>query len=154
MATWNEFAGAEPALAASGERLLTQFGPGLGFLATVRADGGPRLHPICPVICDGELWAFIIAASPKCADLRRDGRYALHAFPPEAVDDEFVVTGTATEATDVVPGGAQWQHICDATVASVGRPDETPFRLRIETAMLATYQARGEFPPAYATWHA
>src|SRR3954471_22496991 len=101
MTTWDEFAAAAPALAASGEGLLTQFGPGLAFLATVRGDGGPRLHPICPVVVDGELWAFIITASPKCADLRRDGRFALHSFPAAETDDEFVITGTATEAADL-----------------------------------------------------
>lgn len=32
--------------------LFYQYGIGLGFLATVRPDGGPRLHPICPIITD------------------------------------------------------------------------------------------------------
>ena len=44
MLTWAEFAHARPDLAEAGRRLLYQFGVGLGFLATVRADGGPRLH--------------------------------------------------------------------------------------------------------------
>lgn len=152
MATWDEFETAAPDLAASGLRLLTQFGPGLGFLSTVRADGGPRLHPICPVVVDGELWAFIITASPKCADLRRDGRYALHSFPPDEVEDEFALTGTAHEAHDVVIGDAQWERIQAATIADVGRADETPFRLGIDRAMLAVYEARGVFPPTYTTW--
>jgi hypothetical protein len=47
MLTWAEFAHARPELAEAGRRLLYQFGVGLGFLATVRADGGPRLHPMC-----------------------------------------------------------------------------------------------------------
>ena len=154
MATWSQFAASAPELAASGERLLTQFGPGLGFLATIRADGGPRVHPICPVIADGELWAFILSASPKAGDLRRDGRFALHSFPPDQVDDEFVVNGTAHEATDLAEGDEQWERIRSATTASVARADETPFRLRLDGAMLATYEARGVFPPTYATWRA
>lgn len=154
MATWEAFATSAPDLAAAGAGLLTQFGPGLAFLATVRADGGPRLHPICPVIANGELWAVVITASPKCADLRRDGRFALHSFPPEEVDDEFAIRGTAIEAHDVEPGDPAWVRIQAATTASVGRPDETPFRLRIDSAMLATYEARGVFPPAYRTWPA
>ena len=154
MATWQELTDAAPALAAAGEHLLTQFGPGLGYLATIRADGGPRLHPICPVIHGGELWAFVITASPKCADLRRDGRYALHAFPPDEVDDEFVVHGTAAEATDLRFGDERWEQLCAATSASVGREDETPFRLGVDSAMLATYAARGVFPPTYETWRA
>ena len=57
----------------------------------VRADGGPRVHPVCPQVVDGELWVFVIAQSPKRADLERDGRYALHSFPCVDVDDEFFV---------------------------------------------------------------
>lgn len=154
MATWEEFETAAPDLAAAGLALLTQFGPGLAFLSTLRPDGAPRLHPICPVVVDGELWAFIITASPKCADLRRDGRFALHSFPPDEVDDEFALSGTATEARDVTLGDARWERIRAATTAQVGRPDETPFRLGIDRAMLAVYRARGVFPPTYTSWAA
>src|SRR5438094_338077 len=38
MATWVEFARVAPVLAAEGRRLFYQYGVGLGFLATVRAD--------------------------------------------------------------------------------------------------------------------
>src|SRR4029079_4762050 len=92
MANWAAFAAAAPELAAEGRRLFYQYGVGLGFLATIRKDGGPRLHPIRPIVTDGGLLAFI-NPSPKCNDLRRDGRYALHAFTPEDVDDEFCVPG-------------------------------------------------------------
>src|SRR5215470_6438545 len=51
---------------------------GLGFLATVRADGSPRVHPVCPVISAAGLHVSVVAG-PKQADLRRDGRYALHS---------------------------------------------------------------------------
>lgn len=122
---------------------------GLGFLATVRPDGDPRLHPICPVLADGGLWAFVIEASPKCADLRRDGRFVLHAFPPEDVDDEFVVHGQATE---VNPDGDLHDRLCAATTASVGRPDEVLFSLSVEYALGAAYQAREVFPPRYTRW--
>ena len=44
MVTWNEFASAAPELAAAGRTLINQFQVGLAFLATVRKDGGPRLH--------------------------------------------------------------------------------------------------------------
>jgi hypothetical protein len=76
---------------------------GLGFLATVREDGGPRLHPVCPVIAVEGLYMFVVP-SPKRADLRRDGRYALHSYPPEEVDDEFFVTGRAAEVRDPASG--------------------------------------------------
>jgi hypothetical protein len=41
--SWDEFRRLRPDPAEAGRRLLDQFGVGLGFLATVRADGGPRL---------------------------------------------------------------------------------------------------------------
>ena len=59
MATWNEFETDAPDIAAAGKQLLYQFGVGLAFLATLRKDGAPRLHPICPTIVDGHLYALI-----------------------------------------------------------------------------------------------
>src|SRR5439155_5471266 len=93
---WSEFEAEAPELAESGKQLFTQFGVGLGFLATIRPDGAPRLHPMCPVFAEGGVFAFIVPG-PKLLDLRRDARYAMHAFPPEEVDDEFCISGRATE---------------------------------------------------------
>jgi hypothetical protein len=109
MATWNEFESDAPDIAAEGKKLLYQFGVGLAFLATLRKDGAPRLHPICPTVVDGHLYA-LIGPSPKRGDLKRDGRYALHTFPPTEVDDEFLVMGRATFIEDKAmhakyPGG-------------------------------------------------
>src|SRR5690349_15360869 len=50
MATWNEFETDAPDIAAAGKQLLYQFGVGLAFLATLRKDGAPRLHPVCPTV--------------------------------------------------------------------------------------------------------
>jgi hypothetical protein len=47
MATWSEFSRSAPEIAELGRKQLLQFGLGLAFLATVRKDGGPRLHPVC-----------------------------------------------------------------------------------------------------------
>jgi hypothetical protein len=82
---------AEP-IAALGARLLG--GGNRAFLATVRQDGRPRVHPVCPVIEDGILLLGITPGSPKDLDLRRDGRYVLHALLGPA-DAEFWVEGTA-----------------------------------------------------------
>lgn len=147
MATWAVFESAAPEMAAKGRSLIYQYGPGLGFLATVRADGGPRLHPMCPLIVDGTLWTLILGHSPKCRDLRRDGRFALHALSPPDIDDEFLVLGRATEVNEADRRAP--------VVAAAGWPvsdDEVLFALDIERAMLALYKARGEFPPAYTKW--
>jgi hypothetical protein len=149
VATWAEFESAVPDMAAQGRRLIYIHDVGLGYLATIRKDGGPRLHPMCPLLVDGGLWAMIAPHGPKCGDLRRDGRYAMHALSPVAVDDEFVVMGRAVET----PDRAKW----DAVAAAAGwpvNPDEVLFQLDIERAMLALYTHRGQWPPAYTTWRA
>ena len=58
--SWAEFARARPDLAEAGRRLLYQFGVGLGFLATVRPDGSPRLHPMCPLVTEDALVGFLL----------------------------------------------------------------------------------------------
>ncbi len=146
MATWGQFAAAAPDVAEAGRSLFYQHGVGLGFLATVRPDGGPRLHPMCPVITGGALYAFIIP-SPKRNDLLQDGRYAMHAFPAEKVDDEFYLTGRATPISDPKTRAA--------VVAAYHIPvpdDHVLFEFDIEWAMLATYKHRGDWPPAYRKW--
>ena len=99
MASWSEFAADEPRLAGAIRALMQQYGPGLGYLATVRPDGGPRVHPVSPVITDEGLFCFVVD-SPKRRDLERDGRYALHSFPPEDSDDEAYVAGRAVPVSD------------------------------------------------------
>src|SRR4051812_50208453 len=101
MASWSDFAAADPSLAAAIRALLEQYGPGMAYLATIRPDGGPRIHPVCPVITDQRLYCFIVA-SPKRGDLARDGRYALHSYPPEESDDEAFLTGRAIRVHDPV----------------------------------------------------
>src|SRR5690348_2408841 len=97
--SWDEFEKERPDLAGAGRALFYQFGVGLGFLATVRRDGGPRVHPMCPVIHDGGMYAFIVPG-PKQADLHRDGRYALHSFPCPDNEDAFYCTGRAAVEED------------------------------------------------------
>jgi len=101
MITWIEFERQQPAFASAGRRQFYQVGIGLAFLATVRPDGGPRVHPVCPVISDAGLHLLIVPG-PKRQDLRRDGRYALHSetCPPPRQDDGFAVTGRVREVTD------------------------------------------------------
>jgi hypothetical protein len=98
MMTWGEFASEAPTLAAAGEELFGAFT--LAFVATIRADGWPRVHPMTITVYDGGLYVFPVHSTPKAQDFERDGRYALHAFPhlPDRtldsyVDDEFTCAG-------------------------------------------------------------
>ncbi len=136
MVTWKEFAAAAPELAQAGRSLLNQFGVGLAFLATVRADGGPRLHPVCPVLSGGRLFVLITPPSPKRHDLLRDGRYALQTFPqPKPGSDEFYVTGRALLVNDPATRAAVLQdakHMADES--------ETAFELWIDRVMHTTWE--------------
>jgi hypothetical protein len=148
---WGEFAAEAPEIAEAGQALLYQYGPGLGFLATVRPDGAPRLHPVCPVVAEGGLWVFIGNHSPKLGDLHRDGRYSLHAMPPEHVDDEFMVSGAATAVSDT----DRYARILEVYLAQgTTTSDDTLFELRLDRALHAAYGPRPSWPPVYSRWPA
>lgn len=100
MASWSQFSAADPGLAEAIRGLIEQYGPGFGYLATVRPDGGPRVHPVSPVITEEGLFCFVVD-SPKRRDLERDGRYALHSLPAEDSDDEAYLAGRAHPVTDL-----------------------------------------------------
>jgi hypothetical protein len=140
MASWPQFVSAAPRLASQVRALFQQYGQGLGYLATVRADGGPRLHPVAPVITDDGLFCFVIP-SPKRRDLERDGRYALHSFPPEHTNDEAFLSGTAAPVTDP----RRIEELASRFRAA-GRVDWRLFELSIEVAMV------GRTGPAYQVW--
>ena len=150
MATWNEFESDAPDIAEAGKKLLYQGGVGLAFLATLRTDGAPRLHPICPTVVDGHLYA-LIGPSPKRGDLKRDGRYALHTFPPDDVDDEFLVMGRAKLIDDKAIEEKVRNDLVSRGMTSTG--DDLPFEFRIESVMHAKYPGgHGTWPPKYSIW--
>ncbi len=145
--SWSGFALAAPALSAQVRALFEQYGQAFGYLATIRRDGGPRVHPISPVITDGGLFAFVLP-SPKRRDLERDGRYALHAYPAEHSDDEAYLAGRAVPVADTVR---------QTLVARLHRaaPDLAwrLFELRIEVATL-TRRPAPDVPPEHLIWRA
>ena len=95
MATWSQFAEADPDLEARGRKRLA----GHAYIATTGADGRPFVHPIVPLIGNGRLFVFVQLRSPKERNLRRDGRYAMHA-PLGENDEEFIISGHAVVADD------------------------------------------------------
>jgi hypothetical protein len=132
--TWDDFTYEASAIAEAGMQLLHQFGIGLAFIATTRKDGGPRLHPCCPLVADGHLYVFITGASPKRHDLMRDGRFALHSFPPAQNDDEFFCAGSAHEVDD-----ATVRRVVAAKAKHNVRDDEVLFELRLDRALHTTW---------------
>ncbi len=155
MARWQTLEKEAPEIAEKGRALIYQFGTGLGYLATLRPDGGLRLHPFCPVVTAGGIYARVID-SPKRRDLLARRSFAFHAFAPEDRDDEFMLTGTANLVEDpqVIETVAEAFHAAGATSSG----DELTFEFDIDRALLALYKPRAEegphWPPEYHKWRA
>ncbi|GAA1036369.1 pyridoxamine 5'-phosphate oxidase family protein [Virgisporangium ochraceum] len=77
MTAWRDFEAAEPEFAARVRALFEAHRH--KTLATLRADGSPRISGIETVFEDGELVFGSMPAARKGADLRRDPRFALHS---------------------------------------------------------------------------
>jgi hypothetical protein len=154
--SWPEFRAAEPELARQGSALIYDVGVGLGYLATVRRDGGPRLHPICPLIADDGLFAFIVP-SPKQQDLHRDGRYALHSIPLESNEDAFYVTGRVRHVDEPAIRfrlGEQFASERSASRIPSPDPEQHLFEFLLATAMLTRTTGHGDPSPHHIVWRA
>jgi hypothetical protein len=104
MAAWKDVEQAEPDFAARVRRL---FDAGRHkTIATVRADGSPRISGIESEFADGDLKFGSMPGARKGADLRLDPRFALHGptfHPVEGKEAEW--PGEAKIAGRVVPAG-------------------------------------------------
>jgi len=152
-ATWADLEREQPEMAAAGTRLLNATGEGVAFLATTRADGGPRVHPVMPVLAEGSLYAFVVTMSHKYRDLLRDGRYALHAALPEQGGEEFYLTGPAIPIDDPKQRAA----VTSASGARLGHNDfEALFELRLDSVLYTKWANWGtaEAWPTFTKWNA
>jgi hypothetical protein len=145
--TWQALAIGAPELAACGaDRLHDK----VAYLATLKPDGAPRLHPVRPVVTAGHLFVFMELTSPKVRDLVRDARYVLHctATGDQPWDlHEFAVDGTARRVDD-----EETRTIANA--GSAFRRDErfVLFELNVDSASSTEYAADGR--PHRRRWRA
>ena len=101
-------------------------------IATVRADGSPRISGIEAVFEDGELVFGSMPKARKDADLRRDPRFALHSAtvdPTEGAEahwpGEAKISGRAVLAGPVTEGpGGDLFHADIAVVVHTHLDDE------------------------------
>jgi len=104
MVAWKDIEVAAPELAARVQQL---FEAGRHkTIATLRADGSPRISGIECEFADGELRFGSMPAARKGADLARDPRFALHGptvHPEEGKEGEW--PGEAKVAGTAVPAG-------------------------------------------------
>ncbi|MEU7315415.1 pyridoxamine 5'-phosphate oxidase family protein [Streptomyces sp. NPDC007083] len=145
--SWAGFEQAEPGLASTVRRRFGQYRHHV--LATLRADGSPRLTGLEADFRAGELWPGMMPNSRKALDLRRDPRFALFANPGSGTGmggGDVRVSGRAEEVTE--PAGlARW---------AAGAPDgELPdvFHLfRAVVAEVVHVTIEGE-EMVLRTWH-
>ena len=155
--TWKQFAELRPDLAAVGGAMIKPGDVGLGFLATVRPDGGPRVNPICPVLTDHGLYGFLVVG-PKLHDLRRDPRYALHSetVPPPDHDDAFSLKGTIVELPEALALRAELteQFLAERSLDEPwdGFEDQALVEFEIERCLLTLTQPRGGLDAGHTVW--
>lgn len=140
-------------MAEAGRALLYQFGVGLAFLATVRRDGGPRVHPMCPLIHEDGMYAFIVPG-PKQADLHRDGRYSLHSFPCEDNEDAFYCTGRVQAVDDPAVRQALAELFVTERSLEVlaPAPADHLFSFGLHTCLLTRTTGHGDPSPQHTVW--
>jgi hypothetical protein len=143
VATWAEFAEAEPHLAAfAWERMKGR----IVYQATLRLDGGPRVHPVSPWLGAGLLCVSFRDASPKIREVAHDPRYALHTAQPwedhAGTFGEFMARGRLEPLPSSHP-------------AVAARPGQTPYGLvhyacSIEEGVATEYSE--DEMPVYRRW--
>jgi hypothetical protein len=141
--TWAEFAEAEPDLAEFGwERMQRR----IVYQATLRLDGGPRVHPVSPWLAEGLLCVSFRDTSPKIREVSRDPRFAMHTSQPwedhAGAYGEFMARG-------------RLEPISPSHPAVMARPSQTPYGLvhytcSIEEAVATEYT--GDEMPEYRRW--
>jgi len=143
VATWEEFERAEPELAAFGrERMRGR----IVYQATLRLDGGPRVHPVSPWIGAGLLCVSFRDTSMKLREVARDARYALHtALPWEDHGGDF---------GEFMARG-KLERIAASHPAVIARPGRPPYALvhyacSIDEAVVTEYS--DDEMPVYRRW--
>src|SRR5436305_9995629 len=101
MTTWREFTVAAPQIAAVFARRHAATGQ-LCLLATLRADGYPRISPIEPRVFEDQLWLVGMPGTTKFRDLARDPRFCLHTatVDPQVTEGDAKLWGVVHDVRD------------------------------------------------------
>lgn len=141
MPSWQTIEQAEPDFAA---RVRQLFDAGRHkTIATLRADGSPRISGIECEFADGELRFGSMTGARKGADLHRDPRFAVHgpsSHPEEGKErdwpGEAKVAGRAVPAGPVATDGEEpdgEQFVADISEVVITRLDAEATKLVIES---------------------
>ena len=103
-------------------------------IATLRADGSPRISGIEAFFGGGDIWIGSMPNARKALDLRRDPRYALHSGSEDPPDwpGDAKLSGRAEEITDQ----DRRVELFRAVGSDPPSSDSHLFRLEVEEAVL------------------
>lgn len=130
-ASWHDFEDQAPDLAAHVRGRIQQHG--LALLATLAADGAPRISGIEPIFHGDHLWLAMMPDSVKGRDLHRDGRFALHnaTIDKDVTEGDVKIHGVALPSvtrdgpgTPDVGQDAELFHTALTRVASIAVDDD------------------------------
>jgi hypothetical protein len=132
MTTWQEFTREAPELAMAVRARFTAHRHHV--LATSRRDGSPRVSGTEVAFLGDELLISSMPGAVKALDLRRDGRFAIHANPGDGSMDggDAKVAGIAHEVTEPAEHGALVRELKAPT------PDAHVFRLDLQDVVLTS----------------
>ena len=141
-ATWQQFAEADPNLAALGQAQFAR--TGLALVGTLRRDGWPRISPVEPFIADGQLYLGMMLRSVKALDLLRDPRCVVHSTVSnrDGTEGEFKVYGRAVEVTDLEERARFADAVYDAVGYRLEEPEFHCFAIAIDSVVYSVL--RGE----------
>lgn len=133
MPSWEEIVRAAPELATSVRERFDAHRHKV--LATLRADGSPRLSGIEVTFKDGEVWLGMMPGSRKSLDLRRDPRLALHSATadPELARGDARVSGRAIH---VAEPGAMAGLVAGDERHAAGPPPGEVYRVDVTEVVL------------------
>ena len=137
MASWAQFQAESPELA---EAVRTAFAVGKHCtMATIRADGGPRISGTEVEFVDGEVYLGMGDDTRKALDLRRDPRVAVHSPTRDPLDDgswagEGKLSGVVEQVatpSNYPPGGIRMRVSLTSAVYTGLTDDRQQLRIRL-----------------------
>ena len=134
LVSWGVFEKQAPEMALFGKRRLDGQ---VAYLATVREDQRPRLHPVTPVIGEGHCFLFVEPSTPKAKDLLENGCFSLHCAMNDSSGSsgEFIVNG------DVLLTEREEQRALARSICSYGPANKALlFELKINEVHEIQYQ--------------
>jgi hypothetical protein len=143
MTTWNDVQSGAPGLA---KDVRARFeATGLGYLATLRRDGSPRISGIEPWFGEGELWIGSMWQALKAKDLLHDPRFSLHAanIDKDVSEGDARISGVAEAITE---DDARWRPALDAFAHTTGHevPPGEMHLLRLEPTEVVMLKPNGD----------